>query len=92
MSDTATRVITSHLPSVLADQVDEIALRMDRSKGWIVKQALAEFVAIEERRYQLIAEALAELDADESKGVPHSVVEAWIDTLGTDSPGPMPTC
>jgi predicted transcriptional regulator len=61
---------------------------MERSRGWIVKQALAEFVALEERRYRLTLEGLDSVDAGE--GVPQEEVEAWIDSLGTDQPLPMP--
>jgi len=83
-----TRVITSHVPVPLADQVDALAARMERSRGWIVKQALAEFVALEEKRYRLTLEGLASVEAGE--GVPQEEVEAWIDSLGTDQPLPMP--
>jgi len=88
MANADTRVITSHVPVPLADQVDALAARMERSRGWIVKQALAEFVALEERRYRLTLEGLASVDAGE--GVPQEEVEAWIDSLGTDRPLPMP--
>jgi len=88
MANADTRVITSHVPVPLADQVDALAARMERSRGWIVKQALAEFVALEERRYRLTLEGLASVDAGE--GVQQEEVEAWIDSLGTDRPLPMP--
>jgi predicted transcriptional regulator len=87
---TETRVITSHVPRVLADQVDALAARLERSRGWIVKQALAEFVALQERRYRMTLEALADVDA--GRGVDHSEVEAWIDSLATDKPLPPPSC
>ena len=87
---TETRVITSHVPRPLADQVDALAVRLERSRGWIVKQALAEFVALEDRRHQMTLEALADVDA--GRGADHSEVEAWIDSLGTDKPLPPPTC
>ena len=35
-----TRVLSAHVPVELAAQVDAIAARMDRPKGWILKQAL----------------------------------------------------
>lgn len=85
-----TRVITSHVPRALADQVDALAARLERSRGWIVKQALADFVALEERRYQMTLEALA--DVDIGRGIDHADVEAWIDSLGTDKPLPPPAC
>ena len=36
-----TKVLTAHVPIALAKQVDQIAARLERSRGWIVKQALA---------------------------------------------------
>lgn len=80
------RVITAHVPAALADHVDVLATRLERSRGWIVKQALADFVALEERRHRLTLEALA--DADAGRLVDHAEVEAWLDSL--DSPSPLP--
>ena len=89
-SSTETRVITSHVPQPLADQVDALATRLERSHGWIVKQALAEYVALEERRRQMTFDALADVDA--GRGVDHGEVEAWIASLGTDQALPPPSC
>jgi predicted transcriptional regulator len=85
-----TRVITTHVPIPLCDQLDALADRLERSRAWIVKQALAEFVALEERRHRLTVEGLADVDA--GRGVPHDQVEAWIDSLATDNPLPLPSC
>ena len=90
MAATDTRVITSHVPVPLADQVDALATRLERPKGWIVKQALAEFVALEEQRYRLTLEALADVDA--GRTVDHADVEAWIDSLDTAVPLTLPAC
>lgn len=32
-----TKVITAHVPLPLAEKIDQIAARMERSRGWIVK-------------------------------------------------------
>ncbi|EDL6138947.1 CopG family transcriptional regulator [Escherichia coli] len=37
----ATKVITAHVPLLMADKVDQIAARLERSRGWIIKQALS---------------------------------------------------
>ncbi|WP_208635753.1 ribbon-helix-helix domain-containing protein [Caballeronia pedi] len=50
MPDVNTRVITAHVPLPLAEQVDEVAARLDRSRGWIVRQALAAWIEQEEAR------------------------------------------
>jgi predicted transcriptional regulator len=56
------RVVTAKLPEDLVSRMDEIAERMDRSKSWIVRQALVEWLAEEQRRYELTLEALKSVD------------------------------
>ena len=85
-----TRVVTAHLPAPLADQVDTLASRLDRSRGWIVKQALAAFVDQEERRYALTLEGLADVDA--GRVVDQDAVVGWVASLDTGKPLPMPSC
>ena len=46
-----TRVVTAHIPNELAEQIDQLAARLDRPKGWIVKQALTSWVALEAKRH-----------------------------------------
>lgn len=74
-----TRVVTAHIPIELAAEVDKLAERLERSKGWIVKQALSAWVEVEAKRHKLTLEALADVDA--GRIVPHASVEDWIDTL-----------
>lgn len=83
-----TKVLTAHVPIPLAEKVDEMAARLERSRGWIVKQALAAWIAQEEERRRLTLEALA--DVDEGRVVDHMAVQAWADSLDTDNPLPIP--
>lgn len=85
----ASRVMTAHVPVELAEKVDELAERLDRSRGWIIKQALADWIADEEERYRLTLEGLADVDA--GRVFDHEVIQAWVDTLGTDNPLPPPS-
>jgi predicted transcriptional regulator len=57
------RVITAKVPQELASELDEIADRMDRSKSCIVREAVSQWLAEEQRRYELTLEALKEVDA-----------------------------
>ena len=59
----ATKVLTAHVPLPLADKVDQMAARLERSRGWIMKQALSAWIAQEEERDRLTQEALADVDA-----------------------------
>ena len=53
-----TKVITAHVPLPLAEKVDEMAAKLDRSRGWIVKQALAAWLEQEEERRRLTLAAV----------------------------------
>jgi len=56
------RVVTARLPSDLFARMDEIASRIERSKSWILRQAVAEWLAEEQRRYELTLAALNDID------------------------------
>ncbi len=73
------RVVTAHIPLDLAEQVDLLAARLDRPKGWIVRQALASWVEREAKRHQLTLEGLADVDA--GRLVDHASVVAWAKSL-----------
>jgi len=88
MAQAETRVLTAHVPLPLADKVDQIAVRLERSRGWIMKQALSAWIAQEEERDHLTQEAL--VDVDFGRVIDHQVVQAWADSLGTDQPLPVP--
>lgn len=83
-----TKVLTAHVPLSLAEKVDRMASRLERSRGWIVKQALSAWIAQEEERRALTLEALADVDA--GRVIDHQAVQAWADRLGTRRPLPKP--
>jgi predicted transcriptional regulator len=83
------KVLTAHVPLPLAEKVDELAARLDRSRGWIVKQALTDWVEREEERYRLTRIALS--DVDEGRVIDHARMLAWADSLDTDNPLPTPS-
>jgi predicted transcriptional regulator len=83
-----TKVLTTHVPLPLAEKVDELAARLDRSRGWVVKQALTDWVEQEEERFRLTKLALS--DVDDGRVVSQVRVQAWVDNLGTDDPIPVP--
>lgn len=83
-----TKVLTAHVPLELAERVEAAAARLERSRGWIVKQALETWIADEEERFQLTLEALAEVDV--GSVIDHALMLEWAEKLGTDKPAPAP--
>lgn len=88
MNTMGTKVLTAHIPLPLADKVDQIAARLERSRGWIVKQALSAWIGQEEERRRLTLEALADVDA--GLFVDHQAVQDWAACLASDTPLPVP--
>jgi predicted transcriptional regulator len=84
----STRVLTAHVPESLAEKVDELAARTERSRGWIIKQALSAYIEEEEERRRLTMEALADVDA--GRVIDHQAVQAWAESLGTENERPLP--
>ncbi len=79
-----TKVITAHVPLPLANKVDQMATNLDRSRGWVIKQALTAWTEQEEERNRLTVEALSDVDTDHT--VDHQTVQEWANSLDNDQP------
>ena len=55
--------------------MDEIASRINRGRSWIIRQAVAECLAEEQRRHELTLKALR--DVDEERTTPRQDVLEW---------------
>jgi predicted transcriptional regulator len=82
----ATRVVTAHLPEELAKKLDGLAGRLERPRGWLVKEAIAAYVGIADERQRETLEALKDVDA--GRVVEHVEVEAWAAGLGQPRKAP----
>ena len=51
----ATRVVTAHIPDQLARKLDSLAERLERSRGWLVKEAIEGYLALDEERHLRLA-------------------------------------
>lgn len=88
MPQPETKVLTAHVPLPLAEKVEQLAERLERSRGWVIKQALSAWVDQEEERDRLTREALADVDANSV--IDHQAVQEWAESLGTKKPLPVP--
>lgn len=63
--DGSGRVVATKLPNELVKRLEAAAEQTKRSKSWIVRQALSEWLAEQERRHRLTVAAMASIDAGE---------------------------
>ncbi len=70
-----TRLVTAQVPKELGQKPDGLAERLDRPRGWLVKEALTHYIGLEDERRRQTQEALAEVDS--GKTVDHIDIEAW---------------
>ncbi|MCE5361367.1 MAG: ribbon-helix-helix protein, CopG family [Acidithiobacillus sp.] len=83
MSKVETRVITAHIPLPLAEKIDQMAERLERPRGWIMKQALSAWILQEEERDRLTQEALMEVEAGQV--VDHQTVLSWAERIDREA-------
>lgn len=88
MTQAETKVLTAHVPLSRAEKVDQMAVRLERSRSLILKQALSAWLDQEEERSRLTREALADVDA--GRVIDHQAVQAWADSLVGDKVLPLP--
>lgn len=82
-----TKVLTAHVPVELAQKVDALAQSSERSRGWIIKRALAEYVERAELRQTMIQEGLNAVDRGET--LSHAEAASWLKSLGSGNPLPL---
>lgn len=88
MAQSDMRVLTADIPAALAEKLKTMAADREQSPDVIVQQALAAWIDEEEERYRLTLEAIAQVDAGQV--VADEDVQAWLESLETDSPLPRP--
>ena len=72
------------MPDDLLEHLEATAVRLRRSKGWIINDAVREYLEREERHRQRLLEtqeALTDLEAD--RVIDGDTVLEWIDSWGT---------
>ncbi|MGC2204060.1 MAG: CopG family ribbon-helix-helix protein [Stellaceae bacterium] len=77
---------TIQLPSELNKEVAKIAEALNRSKSWVVEQAVKDFVAVQAWHLAAIDEGIR--DADAGRIVSHDDVAAWVRSW--DKPDELP--
>lgn len=86
---TVSTPLTVQLPVELLHRLNQLSELTGRSLSELVNEALAQFIAYVQAENAATEAALAEIDAG-APLIPHEVVVAWIDSLGTDHELPPP--
>ncbi|MCH8500057.1 MAG: ribbon-helix-helix protein, CopG family [Marinobacter sp.] len=79
-------VTTVRLQPEVEQHLEAIASRLQRSKGWVINQALSEYIEkqqLEQERWKQTLEAME--SAAQGKVVDASEVHSWLDSWGTES-------
>lgn len=84
-----TKVLTAHVPIELAQKVDSLAENSERSRGWIIKRALTEYVERAELRHAMIQEGLDAVERGET--LSNAEATNWLKNLRTVNQLPLPT-
>jgi predicted transcriptional regulator len=75
------------------DRLQVLAEARQRSPHWLMKEAIRQFLEREEEAERTRRETFERWERFEASGetVTHDVVEAWLETWGTDREGKCPT-
>jgi len=79
-------VTTVRLQAEVEKHLESIAGRLHRSKGWVINQALSEYIAkqqLEQERWKQTLEAME--SAAQGKVVDASEVHGWLNSWGAES-------
>jgi predicted transcriptional regulator len=75
--------LTAHVTDELIKEIDSVSKRLDRSRAWVVKEAVREYLersAEDQKRWGETLEAIEA--ADQGEVVAADEVFAWLDTWG----------
>lgn len=74
------------MPDQLMEKLETIAEKLDRSKSWIIKDAVNQYVERIDRNEKILAETRQALsDIESGKVVDGDEVMAWIESWGSEN-------
>jgi predicted transcriptional regulator len=77
----------------IRDRLERLGKAKQRSTHWLMKEAIARYLEIEEANERLNQETLARWQqAEQGRVVSHQAVSDWLNTWGTDQERDRPAC
>lgn len=80
--------VTVRVDTKLKQRLEKVATNQKRSNSYIIGEALAEYLHVQEMQDAGVRAAIA--SAGRGEFIEHSKVKAWVESLGTDKELPMP--
>lgn len=75
--------ISIRVPDEILGQIDELAALMQRPRSFVVVEALRDFVNAELDDACIVAQEVADIEANPDAGVPHDEVLDWLIAHGS---------
>ncbi|NVN10581.1 CopG family ribbon-helix-helix protein [Nguyenibacter vanlangensis] len=82
------QVVSVQMPADLVDAMDRYGESIERPRSWVMREAVASYLAYEAEKDRATRRALADVDA--GRLVSAEAVKAWADGLDKGTPLPLP--
>ena len=82
--------VNLRLEPELDEKLSAVATRLDRSRSWVVQQALKEFIELQLWQMSAIQDGLR--DVESGRVIAHEDVVTWVESWGQPDELPMPEC
>lgn len=86
------QTISVRLEDDILKQLDVMAKTSDRSRSWLMIQAIKQYVEHEAWQVEAIQKTLAELETGKAKFASHVEVAEWLTSWGSDAEKERPQC
>ncbi|MGO9016194.1 MAG: CopG family ribbon-helix-helix protein [Dissulfurispiraceae bacterium] len=84
--------LTIRVDSQTKDRLDKLAKATDRSKSYLVANAIQDFLSINEWQIQETLKTIHRADQPGAELVDHEKVASWLDTWGSSKEEGPPKC
>ena len=79
-----TQSISVRLDDETLRQLDKMARIEDRSRAWLMAQAIKKYVSKQMWQIEAIQKAVKKIENGEAKFIDHKQVEAWVESWGSE--------
>lgn len=79
------QTVSVRLDETILEQLDMMAKAADRSRAWLMSQAISQYVTHEAWQIDAIKKALDKLKNGTATFTPHDNVEQWLSDWGTEN-------